>query len=674
MKSMQFPLVKITVFFLLGLLIAPILTFNFNIIFCISLLLLLLCSILYFKKIVFSFPVFEIVTFIISILIGISIVFVHNETLRKNHYVHSITSEDKTVYLNVTITEKLKQSATKSRYQASVNALNSETKVGKIILNIAENKTAVALQIGTILNVKGTIYKNQKAKNPNQFDYAKYLEKKQIYAQVFASIEDCKIERKTAKSLSFYADFLRARIIKNLKKNNFNEAELNVVVALILGQQQDISPEILREYQLAGAIHILSVSGLHVGFILLFVTFLLSPIPNTKRGLQIKLIVTLLSLWLFGVLAGLAPCVLRSVVMFSFLAIGNFMRRSVNIYHTLLVSMLLILLVAPSFLFDVGFQLSYSALFYILWLQPLLKAIYEPKYTIISYFWNIITVSFAAQIGTFPLSIYYFHQFPGLFLITNLIILPFLTIILALGVVVVLMAATNAILLPMMQLLEVSIWLLNQIIKKIASFEDFVFRDISMSFTMMFGLYLIIFSWINFSKRPSFQKLYIGLIAIICFQIICFQTKFEVQKSSEFIVMNANKNSLLAQRIGSSTTVYANDTILNNLKNNGTVISFLVSNFSKAIAKKPISNLYYFKNKRILVVDSSTVFLNEVPNILILSYSPKINLERYFLKYKPEVVVFDNSNFKSYIKIWKKNCEQNKIPFHDVSEKGFYKL
>ena len=301
-------------------------------------------------------------------------------------------------------------------------------------------------------------------------------------------------------------------------------------------------------------------------------------------------------------------------------------------------------------------------------------AIYEPKYTIISYFWNIITVSFAAQIGTFPLSIYYFHQFPGLFLITNLIILPFLTIILALGVVVVLMAATNAILLPLMQLLENLIWLLNQIIKKIASFEDFVFRDISMSFTMMFGLYLIIFSWINFSKRPSFQKLYIGLIAIICFQIICFQTKFEVQKSSEFIVMNANRNSLLAERTGSSTTMYANDTILNNLKNNGTVNSFLVSNFSKSIAKKPISNLYYFKNKRILVVDSSTVFLNEVPNILILSYSPKINLERYFLKYKPEVVVFDNSNFKSYIKIWKKNCEQNKIPFHDVSEKGFYKL
>jgi competence protein ComEC len=108
--------------------------------------------------------------------------------------------------------------------------------------------------------------------------------------------------------------------------------------------------------------------------------------------------------------------------MFSFVAIG-YQLRSVNVYHTLLVSIFLILLFQP-FLFDVGFQLSYIALFFIIWLQPLLASIWSPRNKPLKYIWGILTVSFAAQIGTMPLSIYYFHQFPGLFFITNLAVIP----------------------------------------------------------------------------------------------------------------------------------------------------------------------------------------------------------------------------------------------------------
>ena len=179
-----------------------------------------------------------------------------------------------------------------------------------------------------------------------------------------------------------------------------------MVSALILGQQQDISKEILNDYQYAGAIHILSVSGLHVGFILLFLTFLLKPIPKNKLGNTIRLIIIIICLWGFAILAGLSPSVIRSVTMFSFVAVGMYLKRSTNIFHTLLVSMFLILFFQPSFLFDVGFQLSYLSLFFILWLQPLLSNIWTPKNKIVNYFWDILTVSFAAQIGAFPLSIF----------------------------------------------------------------------------------------------------------------------------------------------------------------------------------------------------------------------------------------------------------------------------
>jgi competence protein ComEC len=192
-----------------------------------------------------------------------------------------------------------------------------------------------------------------------------------------------------------------------------------VVSALILGQQQDISKEILKDYQYAGAIHILSVSGLHVGFILLFITFLLKPLRKDKLGNTIRLLTIIISLWGFAILAGLSPSVVRSVTMFSFVAVGMYLKRSTNIFHTLLVSMFLILFFQPSFLFDVGFQLSYLSLFFILWLQPVISNLWEPKNKIVSYFWDILTVSFAAQIGAFPLSIFYFHQFPGLFFINK---------------------------------------------------------------------------------------------------------------------------------------------------------------------------------------------------------------------------------------------------------------
>ena len=674
MKAIQFPLVKITIFFIFGLLLANSISISTEIIFCLIVLLLCASFIIYYRKATYKWPFFEIIALIISMLIGTSTVLIHDTTRLHNNYVHFNNLNEETSFFNLTITEKLKKSSNKNRYVATLNSLNSQPVTGKIILNISESKNNDLIDVGTNINTFSVLYKNRKSQNPGQFDYANYLQKKQIYAQIFSNHQDCQIEKQPSKSLNYYAAALRSKIIKNLQKNNFHEAELNVVVALLLGQQQDISPEILKDYQLAGAIHVLSVSGLHVGFILLFVTWLLSPISNTKKGLRLKLIVTLISLWMFGLLAGLAPCVLRSVTMFSFIAIGNFMRRSINIYHTLLVSMLLILLVEPSFLFDVGFQLSYSALFFIVWLQPLLSAMFVPKSKVLSYFWDIITVSFAAQIGTFPLSIYYFHQFPGLFFVTNLIILPALTVILALGLIVIIMASLDVTWLFLLQLLEKLIYILNQVIKKIASFEDFIFKNIGLSLAMMLGLYVLLICWIVFCKKPTVTKFYLGILSILTLQIICIQHKYSTQQTSEFVVLSIKKNTLLIDKHGTAVTIYSNDSILDNIKTNGTLTSYFIDNFTDSITKKRPQNLFYFKNQKIVLIDRTTILSSKKADVIILTNSPKINLERIFKNYKPNTVIADKSNYKSYVKIWSQHCEKNKVRFHDVSNEGFFKL
>jgi competence protein ComEC len=672
-KVVQFPLVRITLFFISGILFAQHIKPNFNWILLALLVgfLLVFLSFLFFLKRLKKPFLFGVFAVLLSFFIGVFAFVSSNPIHNHEHYFHQLNKVNDYNSFEITIKEKLKTTAYFERYVAQVNQINEIKSKGKIVVNIKKDSSSHLIPIGTRISLNGTLHKNKKPNNPNQFDYGRYLENQHIYGQIYSDYTTLKTSTLPEKSVSYYASKLRNRIIHNLEKNNFSKTELHVVVALILGQQQDISPDVIRDYQYAGAIHILSVSGLHVGLILVFVTFLLRPIPNTKKNALLKLSLVLLSLWGFGILAGLAPSVVRSVTMFSFVAVGMFLRRSVNIYHTLLVSAMLILLVRPSFLFDVGFQLSYIALFFIVWLQPLLTSIWTPKNKIVNYFWEIITVSFAAQLGTFPLSIYYFHQFPGLFFITNLIVIPMLSLILATGVVVMFFAAFDWVWMPMLQFLEWSIYWLNTIISWVASFENFILKDISFSWSLMIASYLLLFSCIIWLKQPNFKKLLYTFTAIIVVQLTVFQNKYESQKQQEFIVFHQEKKTLLTERNGTKLTVYTNEKTIDI----PVLKSYVVANSCHISSMKSLSNLYYFKNTKMLLLDSLGGYTtNDKPDILLLTHSPKINLDRLFIQWKPKQVVVDGSNFKSYVTRWKTTCDKEKIPFHDTSEKGFYKL
>lgn len=677
MKVLYFPLSRITIGFILGLLFAYNLHPSLSLVFIVLMISMSVLGTFYFasknKSEISLF--FSFVTYFLSFIVGISTQIIHTDSFQKNNYIHQSAVFEKPHSLSLIIREKLKSSAFSERYIALITHIDNQKHTGRIIFNIQKDSMHQQFPIGTPLLVEGTLSKNKPPNNPNQFDYGKYLESKQIYAQLYADVSDIQIGSDSQKNIWYYSSKLRSRIIRNLEKNNFNKTELNVAIALIMGQQQDISPGILRDYQFAGAVHILSVSGLHIGFILLFVTFILKPIPNTKRGSFIKLIIILISLSLFGIIAGLAPSVVRSVTMFSFVAIGNNLRRSVNIYHTLVVSILLILLFEPSFLFDVGFQLSYIALFFIIWLQPLLSSIWQPKSKVPKYIWDILTVSFAAQIGTLPLSIYYFHQFPGLFFVTNLLIIPVLSIIMILGVLVMLLAAFNSIPIFLSRLLEWSIYYLNKVINAIASLEQFIIQDIPLHVSLMVTGYLVIITIVIWFKKPSFNRMAILLIAVVVFQISHLNSKRSVEKAQEWVIFNLKKNTLIAERDGKNITVYSNDSILKTSQKNNTLKFYSIGNYSRLVAKKELQNYIYFKGRKIFVLDSSGIYpKNSTPDILILTQSPKINLDRLFQNMRPKMVVADASNFKTIQKKWKASCAKEKIPFHATLEKGFYKL
>ncbi len=676
MKVLQFPLSKITICFVLGILLAFWLQPSANLILLLVFIMLIVFGIAFYfaKKDFNQKPYFSIIAYTMAITIGTSTQVVHNAYFQKNNYSHFCKNSNQSHFIWVSLCEKIKSSSKHERFFANVKQLDATQSSGKILINIVKD-SAKHFEIGDNLWIYTKIISHKPPQNPNGFDYGAYLKNKSVFAQIYVKQPQFKKTDIIDKNIWFWAAKFRNKILQNLQIQHYSSRELAVLSALILGQQQDIAPDILQDYQFAGAIHILSVSGLHVGYILLFINFILKPIPKSKKGNLFRFFITFLSLWLFAIVAGFSPSVVRSAAMFSFVAAGISLKRENDKFHTLLLSLLFILFFEPSFLFDVGFQLSYVCLFFILWLQPHFDQIWQPKYKLTRYLWQILTVSFAAQIGALPLSIYYFHQFPGLFFLTNILVLPCIGFIMLVGGLVMCLAFFD-IVIPV--LTKTSVWsiqFLDGIISKIASYEKFIIQDIPFSKTVLFCSYLMLFAVFFWYVTPNFSNLRRALLGVFVFQIGLATTHYRFTNQSEAIVFQMPKNSLIVMRFGEKAWVYGNSVFVKNPNKINALRNYLIENYSVVVGSKPLTNLLFLNNKKIIIMDSLGLYPKRCsPDLVILTQSTRINLERLILDLHPKMIVADGSNYLSKIKLWKSTCRQQKIPFHATAEKGFYRI
>ena len=674
-KVLQFVPVQITVFLILGIYAgyySPILLEKFLPFILIGFVLILGFQYWRANKSFSRSLYFNITTYMLSFFIGMSTITIHNDLNNPKHYTHFFGDD---ISIVLVIEKELKSGNYYDKYEASVVTINDESTIGSILLNIQKDSLE-KLKVDDKLYLKSTFKELIAPMNPYYFDYKEYLKKQNIYHQLFTNQHEYLVLPPREFSFKGLAAKLRELINIALKKNNFKGDELAVINALLLGQRQEISPELIKSYTGAGAIHILAVSGLHVGIILLILNVVFKPIERFKNGKTIKLILVVSLLWAFAFVAGLSASVVRAVTMFTAVAIGWQVNRPTNVYNTLTISMFFLLLFNPYFLFDVGFQLSYLAVFSIVWIQPLLYKLWKPKWKPIDYFWKLLTVSVAAQFGIIPISFYYFHQFPSLFFVSNLVIIPFLGMILLGGVLVILLSLLK--LLPefLATAYNYLIHVMNWFVDWVAHQEGFLFRNISFSILMVVASYGIIIFGIRFlSKRNS-----IRLIGF-CLALILFQSTFIYEKqqrliSDEFIIFHKSRFSMIGKRLGKQLEVYhsldsitfAKDKVLNQYKVGVGELNITSQN--------TIPNIIQFKEKRILIVDSLGVYQlnNYKPAIVLLQQSPKINLVRLLDSLNPKMVIADGSNYKSYIKRWEKTCEQKNTPFHYTGQKGAYVL
>jgi competence protein ComEC len=306
---------------------------------------------------------------------------------------------------------------------------------GNAMLYLDKSARAKLLNIGDKLLVSSTFEPLKPNGNPEEFNYAEYLHRKGFGASCFVdSSRWVLLERDKDFSIMRLSSDCRNRLLNIYKACRIQGDEFAVLAALTLGYQDEISDDLYSSYSNSGAIHILSVSGLHVGIVYVICAFLLSFLGKSAKAGFVKSVLIILLLWAYAFITGLSPCVMRSAFMFSLVAFGSAFRYKSQLYNTIFFSAFVLLLFNPNYLFDVSFLLSYVAVISIVWFTPLLKGLLLFKNKVFRWCWELFCVSVAAQAGTFPLCIYYFHKFPNHFLLTNFIAIPISTAIIYLAV------------------------------------------------------------------------------------------------------------------------------------------------------------------------------------------------------------------------------------------------
>ncbi|MDT0675001.1 ComEC/Rec2 family competence protein [Autumnicola musiva] len=635
----------------------------------------------YFRahKNIFQDAFFGITSCIFFFIIGICTVFLHNPENQPQHYVNISKEDIQPEFLELKIEERLKDGFYTEKFIGRVISGNHSLRKpkgknlhGKILLNIEKDST-LTLKVGQHILVPCKLSSFAKPLNPYAFDYGKYMKQLDVLKQVNLSAEEVYTLNIEELNLKTVAAGLREKSIERLKDHAFPSQEMAIIQALILGERRDISGEAYKNYAAAGAVHILAISGLHVGIILLILNWILKPVEILQGGKTIKLLLILCGLWSYAFVAGLSPSVIRAVSMFSFLAVGMQINRRTSTMNTLFMSLLVLLLINPFYILQVGFQLSYLAVFAIISIQPELYRIFQPENRPVDYLWKILSVSIAAQIGVFPLSLYYFHQFPGLFFITNLVILPFLGLILAGGILIVLLALLNILPEPVAEIYGYCISLMNDFINFIAGNKAFIFSDIYFTRSMAIAAYFLIAAGIIYVYKQRYRTLVMLLSGIILLQCLLIFNKAE-NSNSEFTVFHKNRNTLLGLKHGNQLKISHSDSL--NPQNEPFLKEYLVNNKIEKIEYESLQNIYSLNGKQLLVLDSTAIYNipNLHPDILLLTSSPQLNLERLIAEFHPEIIIADGSNFKSYVKRWRKTSKHKKIPFHYTGEKGAFQL
>ncbi|MGB5610948.1 ComEC/Rec2 family competence protein [Eudoraea sp.] len=576
-------------------------------------------------------------------------------------------------YLHLKIHEILKPNSYNERFMADVIEIDGIEANGRILIIAKKDTLKPKFRVDEEIYTLNLLEEISLPLNPYGFNYAEYLKKLGVLHQLKLNSRDYFIKKNASITLLGLTAAVRHKIISGLAQSNFGTDELGIIQALLLGQRNDISEETYKNYKNAGAVHILAVSGLHIGIVLLLCQFLLKPLERLPRGKDIALLLTVILLWGYAFLAGLSPSVIRAVSMFSFVAYAMYLNRPTSTFNILALSMFFILLTYdPMLLFQVGFQLSYAAVFSIFWLFPKLQNLWNPGNMILKKCWQLISISLAAQIGVLPISLFYFHQFPGLFFISNLLIVPFLGLILGLGFLIIALMLAGILPNSLSVIYNKLITLMNNVIEWVAQQESFIFKDIPFDSLQLVLSYLLIFTLVYSLTEKKFKNILAAALCFMGLQLWLISSTIKKGREQKIIVLHKTGTSALLYKKGN----YLDVNCLDSVAVIKLVKALVVEENIEKVNYKTLQNSYHFKGQSLLILNKPEIIFQKFQKVdyVILGNSPKINFNRFLDSITPESIIADGSNYRSDIPRWKKSCIDRKLPFYYTGEKGAFIL
>ena len=674
------PLFRLIIPFILGILFSE-QYYSENIIYVLLCLTILLISIQW-KNNTYHFRwVFGLVASVIVFTMGVWLC--HNSlTLNNESHFSKHISDENIMILELIEVPQEKQNFTK--IVAEVLAINQIYSRGKIL--VYADVELDELDFGSVLLVKAFPNDIKNTLNPNQFDFRSFCYHRDIGHQIFLDKNKFVLLKNNKPNIVFKKVFnLRKKLMSWFQSTNLTPEQKAICRALLLGDKSVMDHELKQAFSSAGVMHILAVSGLHVGILFMLLNTLFSFCDNFKYLKELKVIIILFGLWSYALLTAMSPSVLRAATMFSFIVVAQTLNRNSNIYNTLAASAFLLLMVNPHFVYEIGFQLSYMAVLGIVAIYPKFYDLLLIKIKLLDYFWQLLCVSVAAQLATLPLSIYYFHYFPNYFFIANIIVVPLVPIIIYLGFLFVLFHDLKFIYEPIYLLLKKTLDVLLTVIDSINQLPysrlEFLYLN-RMEVVLCYTLLVFSVAFLYYRRKWLIN---VTFLVFIVLQLSFLNNQLNDEKRKQIIFYSLNRHTAFGVVEEKEAVFFMDNKLIKdhqkqefNLFNHWSFLGLknrhvLSSDhsFSNNLAWKN-GNYLQLAHFRILHVDSTYQLVkNQLPiDIDYCLISNPISLKKLIANYRIEKVLLDSKLSLYQSQILDLECQKMGVNYVNLKTNG----
>ncbi|RDB07588.1 ComEC/Rec2 family competence protein [Runella aurantiaca] len=561
--------------------------------------------------------------------------------------------------------------------------------LGKVLIYL--DKMAEKPRYGQVLLVRGQPRRVESPQNPAQFDYQKFLGQKQIYHQHYLKATDFLFTsdyqgvwyKSWAFAVSEWSDAALRRLV-------VPDREYAVAKAMILGLRDEMDSELIQSYSAAGAVHVLSVSGFHIAIFISILTFMLKRLEKRRYGRWLSLGITLITMWFYAVLTGLSAPVIRSALMFTIFLLASPLKRKENGANALFGSALILLAIDPLLLFSVSFQLSYAALGGIIFLQPVLYQYFTPKTWLVDKLWEMTTVALAAQFITFPIAVYYFHQFPTYFLLANPFVALLATAMLPVAMVALLVSWVPYLSILLGWGLTGITWLLNEIVIWTDLLPFSTLEGLSLSAVelgLVYGIMAMLVALVYY-REVRWGGYALALSALLCILQLKEMAYFNQQKL--VVVHSVSRQSVVSLMNGKEALLLADSAFF---QPNQQPFNFYLKNFydernvrsilqqplvsfvkpSRFVKDLPFGKLIVWQGKSILLVEKSVqTTIPPVVDYVVIRNTAFRKVEELLRIFGNQKLIFDNSNKFYALENLRKQAKELGLPWYFVHENGAY--